>query len=101
MIEKSFQPSAFSSQFFPTVQAARCSAKDASLLPTATQPEVANIQAGHCRIVCDETADDFRRTLCRTFCAGICPEHDRNRAGDESSRLSVALPAAFGLKTES
>jgi hypothetical protein len=27
-----------------------------------------------CRILCDETAEDFRLTLCRTFCAGICPE---------------------------
>jgi NADH:ubiquinone oxidoreductase subunit E len=26
-----------------------------------------------CRIVCDETAEDFRLTLCRTLCTGACP----------------------------
>jgi hypothetical protein len=69
MTEKSsFQPSALSSQLF--TNAAGRFAEDT--LPEAIQSEITNTTLP-CRIVCDETTEDFRLTLCRTLCAGACP----------------------------
>jgi hypothetical protein len=85
-----FQPSALSCRLF--TKAASRFAKDE--LPEAAQPELTNTPPP-CRIVCDETPEDFRLTLCRTLCAGACPKaQDLIR---ENPRKSVA---AF-LKAES
>jgi hypothetical protein len=68
MTEKSsFQLSETSCQ--PFANTASHFAKDT--LPKAIQSENAN--TAPCRITCDETAEDFRLTLCRTLCAGACP----------------------------
>jgi hypothetical protein len=82
MTEKSsYQLSAISCQLF-TNTISRF-AKDT--LPEAIQSENAN--TAPCRILCDETAEDFRLTLCRTLCAGACPRTQEFR---ESPRESVA-----------
>jgi hypothetical protein len=41
----------------------------ASLFAEDVLPEIPSA----CRIVCDETPEDFRFTLCHTLCAGACP----------------------------
>jgi hypothetical protein len=42
-----------------------------------------------CRIICDETSEDFRLTLCRTLCAGACPSAQEFIR--ENPRESVAV----------
>jgi hypothetical protein len=79
--ESSFQPSALSCQ--PLMNSSFF-AED--VLPEALYPEIAN-KLSLCRITCDETAEDFRLTLCRTLCAGACPRTQEFR---ESPRESVA-----------
>jgi hypothetical protein len=94
MIEKSsFQPSAISSQknsFQPPVVSFQRgefqpSAVNCQLLMNSASSFVENtiFKAGApelsktphpCRIVCDETPEDFRLALCRTLCAGACPK---------------------------
>lgn len=69
MTEKnSLQHSAVSCQFFANI--ANRFAED--VLTEAGQPGAANTRHP-CRIVCDETPEDFRLTLCHTLCAGACP----------------------------
>jgi len=45
------------------------------------------VESPHCRIVCDETPEEFRLTLCRMFCAGVCPQH---KAFQEQRTVAVA-----------
>jgi hypothetical protein len=69
------QPSMISPQEFSRIPNASCSGKVA--LPNATPLELTELSTQSCRIVCDETTEDFRLTLCRTFCAGVCPQESR------------------------
>jgi hypothetical protein len=71
--KNSFQASALSPQLFPrNIKTENCSAKNSSV---KSQSEAA-VPAQLCRIVCDESSEDFRLVLCRTFCAGVCPHHE-------------------------
>jgi len=85
MTEKSsFQPSALSCQLL--MNSASRFAKD--VLPEAIQSETGN-NTSCCRITCNETQEDFRLTLCRTLCAGVCPR--KQEFIRENPRVSVAV----------
>lgn len=60
-------------------QLSAISFRKTSFQPSALNPrfsskeEPSKVPINRCRIVCDETSEDFRFTLCRILCAGACP----------------------------
>lgn len=82
------------------------SIQKSSFQPSALSPQLFPEPSASCRIVCDETREHFRLILCRTLCAGFCPEHKESMGKEfdgtpSSTKRKPWLTESEGLTAKS